>query len=81
MLELYPHIDVIDYFTGKCTFHVTQKEKIKNKDQGSDNIHAIESGHSNLKGGIDFKNQKNTSQVESRRPAWSAKCHWYVHLM
>ncbi len=21
------------------------------------------------------------SQVESRRPVWSAKCHWYVHLI
>ncbi len=21
------------------------------------------------------------SQVETRRPVWSAKCHWYVHLI
>ncbi len=25
--------------------------------------------------------QVSPSQVETRRPVWSAKCHWYVHLI
>ena len=31
MLELYSDIDFIEYFTEKCTFHVTQEVKIKIK--------------------------------------------------